>query len=41
MNQLAAIVQALQPILPPQREQTQTLNFNIKPNGKVIDTSTK
>ena len=40
-NQLAAIVQALQPILPSQREQTQTLNFNIKPYGKVIDTSTR
>ena len=40
-NQLAAIVQALQPILPPQREQTQTPNFNIKPYGTVIDTNTK
>ena len=40
-QQLAAIVRALQPIMPQQRPQAQSQSFNIKPYGKIIDTSTK
>ena len=40
-EQLAAIVRALQPMMPQQRNPAQSQVFNIKPYGKIIDTSTK